>query len=339
MPAMERTLTSPTVLRDLLGRHGVRLRKGLGQNFLVDGNVLARIVDLAGPRADETAVEVGAGVGTLTCALAPRVRELLAVEVDGRLIPILQEQTASHPNVRVLRADFRELALGDFGDRLLLVGNLPFGITSDVLVKLIRERAVVDRALFMVQAEVAEKLVAPPGPEASRLGVHLRAYFEVEVARKVPRTVFFPPPEVDSALIRLRRLPAPRVTAPEEAFARTLALIFSGRRKTLRRVLLSRLSADEADQVLGEVGLDGGVRGEALPLPAIDGLAHALHRLSAPGASRTALTAQEPGVHGHNHRGQGHQCRPHSRGEQDPAPRQRPCRKGDGDQVVASGPP
>ncbi|MFH1609105.1 MAG: 16S rRNA (adenine(1518)-N(6)/adenine(1519)-N(6))-dimethyltransferase RsmA [Candidatus Bipolaricaulota bacterium] len=269
-------LTSPTVVRDLLGRHGVRLRKGLGQNFLVDGNILARIVDLAGPRADETAVEVGAGVGTLTVALAPHVRELLAVEVDGRLIPILEEQTASHPNVRVLRADFRELALGDFGERILLVGNLPYGITSDVLLKLIRERAVVDRALFMVQAEVAEKLVAPPGPEASRLGVHLRAYFETEVVRKVPRTVFFPPPEVNSALVRLTKLPVPRVAAGEAALEWTLAVLFSTRRKTLRRALLARLSMAEVDRLLGELGLDPRVRGEALPLPELDRLTQAL---------------------------------------------------------------
>lgn len=266
-------LTSPTVVRDLLGRHGVRLRKGLGQHFLVDGNILARIVDLAEPRGDETAVEVGAGVGTLTVALAPHVRELLAVEVDARLIPILEEQTASHSNVRVLRADFRELALGDFGDRLLVVGNLPYGITSDVLLKLIRERGAVDRALLMVQAEVAEKVVVPPGPEASRLGIHLRAYYDVEVARKVPRTVFFPPPEVNSALVRLRRLSTPRITAPAEALERTLALIFAGRRKTLRRALLGQLPVEEVDRILAEVGLDPRVRGEALPLETLDRLA------------------------------------------------------------------
>lgn len=271
-------LTSPTVVRDLLGRHGVRLRKGLGQNFLVDGNILARIVDLAGPRADETAVEVGAGVGTLTVALAPHVREVLAVEVDGRLIPILEEQTASHPNVRILRADFRELALGDFGERLLLVGNLPYGITSDVLLKLIRERAVVDRALFMVQAEVAEKLVAPPGPEASRLGVHLRAYFETEVVRKVPRTVFFPPPEVNSALVRLSRLARPRIAAREDWFEWTLAALFAGRRKTLRNALAVRAPVADVDRLLAEVGLDPRVRGETLPLDVLDRLAEAVGR-------------------------------------------------------------
>ncbi|MCR4391934.1 MAG: 16S rRNA (adenine(1518)-N(6)/adenine(1519)-N(6))-dimethyltransferase RsmA [Candidatus Acetothermia bacterium] len=271
-------LTSPTAVRDLLSSRGIRLRSELGQHFLVDENILGKIVDLTEAQGDEAAVEVGAGVGTLTVALAPRVRTLAAVEVDPRLIPLLREQVASFPNVTVVCADFRALTLQDFGERLLVVGNLPYGITSAVLLKLVREREVMDRAVFMVQREVAEKLVAPPGPEVTRLGVHLRAYYEVEVLRKVPRTVFFPAPEVDSDLIRLRRLPTPRVTAPEEALEWTLAVLFSARRKTLRRALLGRLPAAEVDRLLAELGLDPQVRGEALPLGAMDRLAQALDR-------------------------------------------------------------
>lgn len=273
---MVERLTSPSVLRDVLARHGVRLRPELGQHFLVDENVLQRIVELAEPRAEETAVEVGAGAGTLTAALAPRVRELVAVEVDRRLLPVLAETTAPYPNVRVLPTDFREVALASVGKDLLVVGNLPYGITSDVLLKLLRERGAVDRAVLMVQREVGEKLVAPPGPRRSRLGVHLEAYFAVELVRKVPRTVFFPPPEVDSALVRLRRLPAPRIRAREEAFERALALVFSARRKTLRRALLAALPADAVDRILAATDLDPQARGEALPLEALDRLALAL---------------------------------------------------------------
>lgn len=273
---MVERLTSPSVLRDVLARHGVRLRPELGQHFLVDENVLQRIVELAEPRPEETAVEVGAGAGTLTAALAPRVRELVAVEVDRRLLPVLAETTAPYPNVRVLPTDFREVALASVGKDLLVVGNLPYGITSDVLLKLLRERGAVDRAVLMVQREVGEKLVAPPGPRRSRLGVHLEAYFAVELVRKVPRTVFFPPPEVDSALVRLRRLPAPRIRAREEAFERALALVFSARRKTLRRALLAALPADAVDRILAATDLDPQARGEALPLEALDRLALAL---------------------------------------------------------------
>jgi len=278
MRAMERKLTSPTVLRDLLARHGIRLRSELGQHFLVDENILARILELTEAAGDETAVEVGAGAGTLTCALAPRVRKLLAVEVDRRLIPVLEETTAAHPNVRVIRGDFRELSLASFGKGILLVGNLPYGITSDVLLKLVREREAVERAVFMVQREVGEKLVCPPGPEASRLGVHLRAYFDVKVVRKVPRTVFFPPPEVDSALVRLSRLATPRITAREDWFEWTLAALFASRRKTLRNALAARAPVADVDRLLAEVGLDPRVRGETLTLDALDRLAEAVGR-------------------------------------------------------------
>jgi len=290
MRVMQGKLTSPSVLGALLERHGIRLRSELGQHFLADGNILARIVELTEARGDETAVEVGAGAGTLTCALAPRVQELVAVEVDRRLIPVLEETTAFHPNVRVVQGDFRELPLASFGNGILVVGNLPYGITSDVLLKLIREREAVERAVFMVQAEVGVKLIAPPGPEASRLGVHLRAYFDVEVVRKVPRTVFFPPPEVNSALIRLRKLPRPRIAVREDWFEWTLATLFAARRKTLRSALATRVPVANVDRLLAEAGLDPKVRGETLPIEALDQLATAV------GQAGLISSRRSPGV-------------------------------------------
>lgn len=275
---MQGKLTSPTVLRELLARHGVGLRKELGQHFLADGNILGKIVELVEPQGAETAVEIGAGAGTLTVALAPLVRQLVAVEVDRRLIPVLEEVVGHLSNVRVVCGDFREVPLPTLGERLLLVGNLPYGITSDVLLKLLRERKVVERAVVMVQAEVGEKLVAPPGRERSRLGVHLQAYFDVEVSRRVPRTAFFPPPEVDSALVRLTKLAQPRIRSREEAFERALALVFSSRRKTLRRALRAALPLEAAERVLVEAELNPQARGEALPLEALDRLAGALDR-------------------------------------------------------------
>lgn len=275
-PGTEVRLTRPTELRDLLARHGIRLRHSLGQHFLVDENVLSRIVEAALEPRPERVVEVGAGVGTLTVALAPHVRKLWAVEFDERLIPILRHQMAPFPHVEVVHADFLRLSLADFGQGLLVVGNLPYQITSGVLLKLIRERDNVAWGVFLVQREVAEKLVAPPGPEASRLGVHLRAYYDLALLRKVPRTVFFPPPEVDSALIRLSRLPAPRISAPPDVFERVLATLFAGRRKTIRRALAALLSLPEVDGILSELGLDPQRRGETLTVEELDQLACAL---------------------------------------------------------------
>lgn len=274
---MTSDLTSPTRIRQVLSRHGIRLKKELGQHFLADGNVLRKIISAIAPGGDEVAVEVGAGIGTLTCALAPRVGKLYAVELDRRLIPILEETLSGFPNVEIVPGDFLALPLGDFGRRLLVVGNLPYGITGQVLLKLVRERDRVGRAVFLVQWEVAEKLVAPPGPERSRLGVHLRAYFHVEVAFRVSRNSFFPPPEVDGGLVRIFSLPEPRISVPEEVFEEALRILFAARRKTLRRVLADRFGTEVAGELLSELGFDPRVRAEALDLADLDRLAAWLH--------------------------------------------------------------
>lgn len=277
-------LTAPSTIRRILAEHGLQLWKTLGQHFLADGNILGKIIEAIGPTPEETAIEIGAGIGTLTQALAPHVRKLWAVEIDARLIPILRAQTQAFPNVEIVHADFLGLPLRSFGEDLLVVGNLPYGITSEVLLKLIRERECLKRGIFTVQWEVGEKLVAPPGPNASRLGVHLRTYFHVELLRRIPKTAFFPHPEVDGALIRMEKLPKPRVSLPEEAWEKTLALAFAHRRKSLRRVLSSLLSPSQADLILAELGLAPQVRAEALELAELERLGWALYRLGLLGA-------------------------------------------------------
>ncbi len=272
-------LTSPSTIRKLLASQGLTLRRSLGQHFLADANVLERIVEAVEPKPQDTAVEVGAGIGTITVALAPHLRTLWAVEIDARLIPLLRAQVAPFPNVHVLHRDFRDVGLSSLGTALLIVGNLPYGITSDVLLKIIQERETVARAVFTVQWEVGAKLVAPPGPQVTRLALHLRAYFAVELVRRIPRTAFFPPPEVDGALLRLHKLPKPRVSLPARDWERTLALAFSHRRKTLRRALASLLPVSQVDELLGELGFDPRVRAEALDLPELERLGHALAKL------------------------------------------------------------
>lgn len=279
-------LTSPSVIQHVLSAHGIKLHKRLGQHFLADANILARIVEAVLPVSEEAIVEVGAGIGTLTVALAPHGQKILAVEVDSRLIPVLLANTKTLPNVHVLHKDFRDLALHSLGKRLLIVGNLPYGITSDVLLKLIRERESLARAVFTVQWEVGQKLVAPPGPQANRLGLHLRTYFQVELLRRIPKTAFFPPPEVDGALVRLKKLALPRVSLPEGAWEQTLALVFSQRRKTLRRVLASILSPAQADELLSKLGLDPQVRGETLDFQDLERLGRALSQLGLLEANR-----------------------------------------------------
>ncbi len=278
-------LTSPSAIREILSRRGIRLKKELGQHFLADGNVLRKILAAIDPKGDEIAVEVGAGIGTLTCALAPRVRRLYAVEIDRRLVSILRDHCTGFSNVQVIPGDFLELPLESLDSGLLVAGNLPYAITSEVLLKLVREREQVSRAVFLIQWEVARKLVAPPGPERSRLGVHLSAYYGLELLFRVPRGAFFPPPEVDGGVVRLVRLAEPRISTPEKVFEEALRVLFSARRKTLRRVLSSRFGREAAEALIAELGLDPGVRAESLPLEALDRIAAWLH-------SRGLLAAQ-----------------------------------------------
>ena len=250
--------------------------------------MLERIVEAIAPQPEEVAVEVGAGIGTLTLALAPHVRTLWAVEIDARLIPILQAQVERFPHVHVLHQDFLDLDLASLGNELLVVGNLPYGITSEVLLKLIRERGSVARAVFTVQWEVGEKLVAPPGPRVTRLGVHVRTYFEVELLRRIPKTVFFPRPEVDGALVRLTRLAQPRVSLPDDQWEHTLALAFAHRRKSLRRVLAAVFPPHQVDTLLRELGLPPTVRAETLHWSELERLGRALAHLKEDPKAKTA---------------------------------------------------
>ncbi len=266
-------LTSPHVLREILSRRGIRLRKGLGQHFLVSRGFLERIVAAIAPQGGETAVEVGAGIGTLTLALAPGVQRLYAVEIDRRLASLLRELVRGYPNVEVVEADFLKLPLARFGENLLLVGNIPYRITSPLFLKLIRERGCLKRGVFTVQRGVAEKLTAPPGHGISRLGIHLGAYFQVEYLFVIPREAFLPPPRVDSAVVRLQRLPCPRIASPPEAFEALLRAIFSARRKTLWNALRRAYPEERVRQALAELGLDPRIRGETLPLEVLDRLA------------------------------------------------------------------
>ncbi len=269
-------LTSPSVLRGLLADFGIRPTKALGQHFLADANILARIAEACAVAQGEEVVEVGAGLGTLTLALAPRADPLWAVERDPRLVPLLKEHVASWPNVRVLEADFRSVRLPDLAPELTLVGNLPYGITSDVLLKTIRERRVVRRAVLMVQREVGERLISPPGSKASRLGAHLNAYFELRLVRRIPASAFFPPPEVDSALITLRRLPRARIQAPPESFEKVLAALFATRRKTARNSLTALADRERVTEAMEHLELPPSIRGEALTVEEVDALTRLL---------------------------------------------------------------
>jgi 16S rRNA (adenine1518-N6/adenine1519-N6)-dimethyltransferase len=242
----------------LLRRHGVNPTKRLGQNFLVDPNIIRKIVDLAGVGPGRQVVEVGAGTGTLTRALAATGATVVAYEIDERLRPVLDEVLADVGNVDVRFADAAEISLGD--GAWTVVANLPYYLSTTLLLDWLQAGPQPERFVVMVQREVAERLTAGPGSRVYGIpSVIARLYADPALAFRVPPTVFYPQPDVDSAVVEIVRHEPPRHAATAAALASTA---FGQRRKMLRRSLATALSGPEA--VLAAAGIDPRSRPEDL---------------------------------------------------------------------------
>ncbi|MGQ9476981.1 MAG: 16S rRNA (adenine(1518)-N(6)/adenine(1519)-N(6))-dimethyltransferase RsmA [Candidatus Bipolaricaulia bacterium] len=281
------SLTTPSKIARLLEEHGLRLKKALGQHFLCDENILQKILSAAELSPNDLVIEPGAGLGTLTLALASRAGKVIAVELDPKLAQILQENVAASgfTNIEILQGDFLGLDLAGLiaASRLpkaKVVGNLPYQITSPILEMLMAARTHLASAVLMVQQELAERIIASPGPGASALGVQLQAVADVELIAKVPRTVFFPPPEVDSTLIKLTFLAQSRIEADPELFSRVVRAAFNLRRKTIKQALIrspfSALQEGLVLMALEEAGIEPKRRGESLSLEEFDRLTQAI---------------------------------------------------------------
>jgi 16S rRNA (adenine1518-N6/adenine1519-N6)-dimethyltransferase len=263
---------TPGSVRDLLAAHGCRPSRALGQHFLADPNVAEKIVRLADVGAGDRVVEIGPGIGSLTVALAAAGAQVVALELDQHLLPVLEEVLADAPradSVAVVRgdgltADFRALT---GGERWACVSNLPYNVATPMVVRLLEEFPEMRRCLVMVQREVGERLVAGPGTKAyGAVSVKVAYYAEARIVGTVAATVFVPPPNVDSALVRLDRRDEPPVDVPSaEALFSLVRSGFAQRRKTLRRSLRPVLG-DRTDAVLGAAGIDGQARAESLTL-------------------------------------------------------------------------
>jgi 16S rRNA (adenine1518-N6/adenine1519-N6)-dimethyltransferase len=264
-------------------------RKRFGQHFLTDVSVLEAIADAVGPRPGERVVEIGPGLGALTERLLDRTDSLDAVEIDRDLVARLRRRWPE-PRLRVhegdaLAFDFAALA---GGARLRLVGNLPYNISSPLLIRLLGFREVVADAHFMLQKEVVMRIVASPGSaDYGRLGVMMQAFDEVERLFDVPPEAFDPPPRVDSSVVRLR----PRAQPLVRDFAsleRLLSVAFNQRRKMLRGTLLPWLQARGVDPESPEFGLAPTARPEEIPVERWARVADALHVASADALTRPA---------------------------------------------------
>jgi len=250
------------------GRRPPPVRKSLGQHFLSDRNILTRIANALELSGSETVIEIGPGRGSLTDLLVPRAKRLVAIEYDRALAALLRDRYAQTPTVEIVEADVLDVSFADVaGHEYVLAGNVPYYITTPILFKaLARPRPT--RAVYLVQREVAERIVAAAGTsQYGALSVNVRALARAELLFRVPAGAFAPPPKVDSAVVRITPRPDPLVGENEEGAFRSLVQgAFSFRRKQMRRVVRSLydLDAERADVLLSSSGIDPIARPETL---------------------------------------------------------------------------
>lgn len=279
---MSKPIATPYRTKQLLQKHGLSLKKSLGQNFLIDANVLRNLVRHLDVKPDTGVVEIGPGIGALTEPLAELAEKVVTVEIDGRLIPVLQEVCNSYNNVRVVHADIlklnvRELA-SEFrpGQDLIAAANLPYYITTPILMKLLHGGLTFRSIVVMMQKEVAKRITASPGEkDYGSLSIAVQYYARTQVVMNVPKTAFMPNPGVDSAVLHLAIRPEP-VTAVgnEEFFFQVVRACFGQRRKTIFNNLTRFFSGLEKATIRNDLqtaGLDPTRRAETL---SIDEFAH-----------------------------------------------------------------
>ena len=257
-----------------------RARKRLGQHFLVDRTVLERIADALGPNANDVVVEIGPGRGALTDLLSRRAGRVIAIELDRDLVPYLRDRYRDAGNVDVIERDVLDVDLGAVaGPEFLLAGNVPYYITTPILFHAL-EPPRPARAVYLVQREVAERIVAPPGSRTyGALSVNVQGVARAELVGRVPAGAFRPPPSVESAIVRLTPRPDPVVEQSLEADFRTLVQnAFGLRRKQMRRVVrtVTHLGVEVADHVLAAASIDPECRPETLSPEDFARLLHAI---------------------------------------------------------------
>ena len=270
---MNKRLSSHSATMDLVKRHGFKFTKSLGQNFLIDDNIVDKIVAGAGIGPSDKIIEVGPGIGTLTREMASRAGALMAVEIDKNLIPILTDTLGDYENVKIvnediIKADIRGLIDENLdGGPIKLVANLPYYITTPIIMRFLEEDINVTDIVVMVQKEVAERMNAQPGgKDFGALSVAVQFYCDTEIVAKVPRHLFVPQPNVDSIVIALRVRPERKYRVDNEDLFFKAA--FGQRRKTLLNSIASmgNLTKDMVKEALEEAGIDPKRRGETLSL-------------------------------------------------------------------------
>ena len=267
-------LASAASIKGIAAKYGFTFKKGLGQYFLTSKEVWERIADAA--EIERGALEIGPGFGVLTTELAERAKKVVALEIDQRLIPVLNDTLSEYDNVKIINADvmktdMKELLHREFGgEKISIAANLPYYITTPIITTLLESRLPIKNMVVMVQKEVAERIGAKPSTKNyGALSVLCQYFTKPELICVVPAGLFVPPPKVDSAVLRLRFLDKPGVEVKDEKmFFRTVRAAFSQRRKTLLNCLASNFPAGKTvlSDMMKNIGIEPSRRGETLSL-------------------------------------------------------------------------
>nr|WP_295970526.1 16S rRNA (adenine(1518)-N(6)/adenine(1519)-N(6))-dimethyltransferase RsmA [uncultured Bacillus sp.] len=288
---MYKDIATPIRTRAILDKYGFSFKKSLGQNFLIDTNILRNIVDYAQLTEESAAIEIGPGIGALTEQLAKRCKKVVAFEIDQRLLPILEDTLSPYPNTRiihqdVLKADVLKVIQEELSgiDDIMIVANLPYYVTTPIILKLLEKKLPLRGFVVMLQKEVADRISAKPGTkDYGSLSIAIQYYTEAETVMIVPKTVFMPQPNVDSAVIRLTKRKEPPCSVISEAFLFTVTRAsFAQRRKTILNNLTSQLPEGKERkaailQALAQAEIDPGRRGESLSIAEFARLSDALY--------------------------------------------------------------
>ncbi|WP_066059271.1 16S rRNA (adenine(1518)-N(6)/adenine(1519)-N(6))-dimethyltransferase RsmA [Robertmurraya korlensis] len=287
---MNKDIATPVRTQEILKKFGFSFKKSLGQNFLIDTNILKRIVDHADLTETSGAIEIGPGIGALTEQLARNSEKVVAFEIDQRLLPILKETLSPYPNTTiihedVLKANVKKVIEEQFAgiQDIMVVANLPYYVTTPIIMKLLEEKLPIRGIVCMLQKEVADRIAAKPGGKAyGSLSIAVQYYTEAETVMVVPKTVFMPQPNVDSAVIRLTVREEPIVKVRnEDFFFQVTRASFAQRRKTILNNLTSQLpdgkvKKDNILQALEKAEIEPSRRGETLSIAEFAQLSDAL---------------------------------------------------------------
>jgi 16S rRNA (adenine1518-N6/adenine1519-N6)-dimethyltransferase len=287
--------------RKLLKQHNIVLKKSLGQNFLTDPHVLQHIIGAADLDGQSGVIEIGPGLGALTEGLAKSAKKVVAIELDNRLIPVLQSLFDDQSNVEIVHADalkldFAQLISDKFStcSKVHVVANLPYYVTSPILVKLLESKLPLHNIVVMIQKEVAERILASPGSKTyGSLSVFAQYFSEPSKVVQVPSHVFVPRPQVDSMVIKLSMLPKSPVPVDDEAFFfQVVRASFAKRRKTLLNSLSSSLpfpmEKTKLEELIRSVGIEPSYRGEMLSIESFAQLSNVLLQV------KSGVTTEQP---------------------------------------------